>query len=91
MLYYVNKYLIIILLERIETIYNGDNQWKNKTKKIKLTVEEQIQDMKSKNIQFELYSNEEAKKFSKYNNYYFLIKSYAKNYNINPQNKNIII
>lgn len=56
-------------------------------KKLKLTVEEQIQDMINKNIQFELYSKEEAKKFLKYNNYYFKLKSYARNYNINPQTK----
>lgn len=55
--------------------------------KRKLTAEEQIQDMEAKNIQFELYSKEDAKKFLKYNNYYFKLKSYAKNYNINSQTK----
>lgn len=55
--------------------------------KLKLTVEEQIQDMINKNIQFELYTKENAKKFLKYNNYYFKLKSYAKNYNINIQTK----
>lgn len=55
--------------------------------KLKLTVEEQIQDMTDKNIQFELYSKEDAKKFLKYNNYYFKLKSYARNYNINLQTK----
>lgn len=55
--------------------------------KLKLTVEEQIQDMVDKNIQFELYSKEDAKKFLKYNNYYFKLKSYARNYNINIQTK----
>ena len=55
--------------------------------KLKLTVEEQIQDMIDKNIQFELYSKEDAKKFLKYNNYYFKLKSYARNYNINLQTK----
>lgn len=53
--------------------------------KRKLTIEEQIQDMIDKNIQFELYSKEDAKRFLKYNNYYFKLKSYARNYNINPQ------
>ena len=33
----------------------------------------------------ELYSVEDAKKFLKYNNYYFKLKSYARNYNINPK------
>lgn len=48
--------------------------------KLKLTVEEQIQDMIEKNVQFTLYSKEDAKKFLKYNNYYFKLKSYARNY-----------
>lgn len=55
--------------------------------KLKLTVEEQIQNIVDKNIQFDLYSKEDAKKFLKYNNYYFKLKSYAKNYNINQQTK----
>lgn len=55
--------------------------------KLKLTVEEQIQDMIEKNVQFTLYSKEDAKKFLKYNNYYFKLKSYARNYNINSQTK----
>ena len=42
--------------------------------KLKLTVEEQIQDMIEKNVQFTLYSKEDAKKFLKYNNYYFKLK-----------------
>ena len=60
-----------------------------KNDKLKLTVEEQVKDMMSKNIQFELYSIDDAKKFLKYNNYYFKLKSYARNYNINPQTKKI--
>lgn len=59
----------------------------NQNEKKKLTVEEQIQDMIDKNIQFELCSVEDAKKFLKYNNYYFKLKSYARNYNINVQTK----
>lgn len=61
---------------------------KEQTKKLKLTVEEQLQDMVDKNIQFELYSKEDATKFLKYNNYYFKLKSYARNYSINPKTKN---
>lgn len=57
------------------------------TEKIKLTIEEQIQDMVNKNIKFEVCSKEEAAKFLKYNNYYFKLKSYARNYNINSQTK----
>ncbi len=46
----------------------------------KLTIEEQIEDLRSKNIKFDLYNVEEAKKFLQYNNYYFKLKSYAQNY-----------
>ena len=51
----------------------------------KLTVEEQIQDMLKKEIRFGLCSQEEAKKFLQYNNYYFKLKSYARNYKRNPR------
>ena len=53
--------------------------------KIKLTVDEQILDMKKKGVKFELCTEQEAKRFLNYNNYYFKLKSYARNYNINPQ------
>ena len=50
-------------------------------RKRKLTVEEQIEYMKNKSgIQFNIMSEEEAKEFLINNNYYFKIKSYAKNY-----------
>lgn len=39
--------------------------------KQKLTVEGQVQDMKEKDIKFEICSEEDAKKFLQYNNYYF--------------------
>jgi len=55
--------------------------------KQKLTVEGQVQDMKEKDIKFEICSEEDAKKFLQYNNYYFKIKSYARNYNMNSQTK----
>lgn len=58
-----------------------------RNEKQKLSIEEQIQDMTDKGIQFELYLKEDAKKFLKYNNFYFKLKSYARNYNINPQTK----
>lgn len=48
--------------------------------KRKLTFEEQIEDLKSKNVKFDIFGEEEAKKFLKYNNYYFKLKSYARNY-----------
>lgn len=55
--------------------------------KQKLTVEGQVQDMKEKDIKFEICSEEDAKKFLQYNNYYFKLKSYARNYNMNSQTK----
>ncbi|OON87526.1 hypothetical protein BXO88_04110 [Oribacterium sp. C9] len=48
--------------------------------KIKLSFDEQIEDLKSKNVKFELFVEEDAKKFLQYNNYYFKLKSYARNY-----------
>ena len=48
--------------------------------KVKLSFDEQIADLKSKNVKFELFSEEDAKKFLQYNNYYFKLKSYARNY-----------
>ena len=49
-------------------------------KKDKLTVDSQIAHMKSNGITFNIVNEEEAKEFLLYNNYYFKIKSYAKNY-----------
>ena len=60
---------------------------KQQDEKVKLTVDGQINDMITKNVQFNLYSIEEAKKYLQYSNYYFKLKSYAKNYNMNPQTK----
>ncbi len=48
--------------------------------KKKLSFEEQIMDLESKNVHFELSSKEDAQKFLQYNNYYFKLKSYAHNY-----------
>lgn len=48
--------------------------------KTKLSINQQIQDMKSKNISFEHISEQEASDFLKNNNYYFKLKSYGKNY-----------
>lgn len=50
-------------------------------RKVKLTVDEQIEHMKNKNgIKFNIMSEEESKAFLRDNTYYFKIKSYAKNY-----------
>ena len=48
--------------------------------KEKLTVEQQIQHMKSKGVQFNIVSEEEATSYLTSNTYYFKIKAYAKNY-----------
>lgn len=57
----------------------------NVSKKKKLTIDEQILDLESKGVSFEHMSKEEAKRFLRYNNYYFKLKHYAKNYPINPR------
>lgn len=46
----------------------------------KLTIDEQIADMQAKGITFNIVNPNDAKKFLKYNNYYFKLKSYGKNY-----------
>ena len=48
--------------------------------KDKLTVEQQIQHMRAKGIQFNIVSEEEAMGYLAKNTYYFKIKAYAKNY-----------
>lgn len=49
-------------------------------KKRKLSIPEQIQDMQDKGITFHITEEKEACNFLKYNNYYFKLKSYGKNY-----------
>lgn len=48
--------------------------------KPKLTIDEQIEHMKQQGISFKLCSEQEAKDFLENHNYFFKIKSYAKNY-----------
>lgn len=48
--------------------------------KRKLSYDEQIDDLKSKNVKFDIYSEAEARKYLQYNNYYFKLKAYARNY-----------
>ena len=48
--------------------------------KPKLTIDQQISDMQAKGITFDHVSIKEASDFLKYNNYYFKLKSYDKNY-----------
>lgn len=51
--------------------------------KIKTTIDEQINLMKSKRIRFNLISEEKAKEFIKNKTYYFKIVSYSKNFDYN--------
>lgn len=48
--------------------------------KQKLTINEQIQDMHKKGITFNYNDEKEVSNFLSYNNYYFKLKSYGKNY-----------
>ena len=43
--------------------------------KKKLTIDEQIEDLKKKGVTFEIMCEEDAKKFLRYNNYYFKLKT----------------
>ena len=47
---------------------------------VKLSIDEQIADFENKNVKFDIYSKEDAKKFLRYNSYFFKLKSYAHNY-----------
>lgn len=58
--------------------------------KKKLCIEEQIEDLEQKGVTFSEFSKENAKKFLKYNNYYFKLKHYARNYVINPKTNKYI-
>lgn len=49
-------------------------------KKKKLSIDEQIEHMKNKGIQFNIIKEQEAKEYLLNNNYYFRLKAYAKNY-----------
>lgn len=55
--------------------------WGESMKKRKLSIDEQIDYMKNNSgIKFNIMNESSAKEFLKYNNYYFKIKSYSKNY-----------
>ena len=56
-------------------------------RKVKLTISEQIEHMKTQGIKFNIINEEQAKKYILQNTYYFRIKAYAKNYNKNKQDK----
>lgn len=58
--------------------------------KPKYTVEEQINNLKKKNIRFVITSESEARQYLKYNTYYFKLKSYAKSFNYNSSKNQYI-
>ena len=58
--------------------------------KNKLTIDEQIADLNEKGIGFKIMNEEAAKKFLRYNNYYFKLKSYASNYPVNPKDNKYV-
>lgn len=51
--------------------------------KQKFTIEQQINHMKNQNIKFDLFDEIETTNFLTYSNYYFKVKSFAKNYKKN--------
>ena len=55
----------------------------------KLSVNEQIEHMKSKGIKFSILDEDYADKFLSNNNYYFKLKAYAKNYEKYTQGENV--
>ena len=60
-----------------------------RTKKPKLSVEEQIKHLKDKGIAFEKISEEEARKYLRDNNNYFKLAAYRKNFFKHPNGENI--
>lgn len=57
------------------------------SRKKKLSIDEQIEDLEKKGVTFDEFSKENAKRFLRYNNYYFKLKHYAKNYPVNQKTK----
>lgn len=56
--------------------------------KVKLSIADQIEDMKSKGISFTYCTEEDAQRFLQYNTYYFKLKAYENNYsNDNKEHK----
>lgn len=58
--------------------------------KVKLTIDEQVTDLEQKGVAFNIMGKDEAKKFLRYNNYYFKLKSYADNYPVNHKNQKYV-
>ena len=58
--------------------------------KSKISIDDQIDDMKTKGIRFEIFSEQEAKDFLTFNTYYFKFKSYAKSFERNKSTNRYI-
>lgn len=57
--------------------------------KTKLSIDEQLEKMKSSGVKFDIVSEESAKEFISNNTYYFKLKSFQKNYYKNKDGKYI--
>ena len=57
-------------------------------KRQKLTIKEQIENMKQKGVKFEIVSEKDAATYLSKKNYYFKTKSYARNYDIYTSTEN---
>lgn len=53
----------------------------------KLSVPQQVEDLKRKGIKFEIMSEADARRFLSHNNYYFKLKAYCKNYSKDTDGK----
>ncbi len=58
-------------------------------RKIKLDTEKQVKHMQEQGIKFNIFSTEQAKVFLEQSNYYFKVKSFAKNYQKDEDGKYI--
>ena len=56
--------------------------------KPRLSLDEQIQHLKDKGILFNIMDEESAKQYLKYNNNYYKLTSFRKNYDKHPGGKN---
>lgn len=55
------------------------------TRRPKLTIEQQVEHLKSKGVTFTLCTEEQAILFLKYSTFFFKVKAFDKDYEINPK------
>ena len=58
--------------------------------RVKYSVSQQIENLKRKNIKFEISGEQSASQYLKYNTYYFKLKSFAKSFEFNELKKQYI-